>query len=259
MGNKIGAHTNLTEIKMSLDLLWRNEISPADVVLGFGFYGRSFLIENEDCTKPGCKFLDGAAPGGCSNTSGILTYAEIMSLQDNGIGKVFHVEEDAVNYMVWDSNQWVSYDDARTFKQKVKFAKEKCLGGLMIWAIDQDTYDYRALEGLLGGKIAGGLMDGGELTEDEKEELANDFNRFTGEDCYVSECVTESNGAATCKPGYNVLEFVHHPVGKLSITEKECVEDSWRLICCPSKAMPADCECKFASGKFYRRFPDLMY
>jgi chitinase len=35
------AHTNLTEIKQSLDLLWRNNIDPARVNLGLGFYGRS--------------------------------------------------------------------------------------------------------------------------------------------------------------------------------------------------------------------------
>lgn len=242
----MGAHTNLTEIKISLDLLWRNDINPADVVLGFGFYGRSFLIQDEGCTAPGCKFVEGASPGACTNASGILSYAEIMAVQDSDIGvEVHHVEEDAINYMVWETNQWVSYDDARTFKQKIDFAKDKCLGGLMIWAIDQDTYDHRALEGLLGGNIAGGLMNGGELTEDEKDELANDFNRFTGEDCYVSDCVSKD---ATCKPGYNVLEFVHHPVGKLPADAKECGEDDWRLICCPSKAMPADCECEFAPG-----------
>jgi chitinase len=35
------AHTNLTEIKQSLNLLWRNNINPARVNLGLGFYGRS--------------------------------------------------------------------------------------------------------------------------------------------------------------------------------------------------------------------------
>jgi chitinase len=35
------AHTNLTEIQQSLDLLWRNNINPSKVNLGIGFYGRS--------------------------------------------------------------------------------------------------------------------------------------------------------------------------------------------------------------------------
>lgn len=35
------AHTNLTEIEQSLELLWRNNIDPTRVNMGLGFYGRS--------------------------------------------------------------------------------------------------------------------------------------------------------------------------------------------------------------------------
>lgn len=35
------AHTNLTEIEESLELLWRNNIDPTRVNMGLGFYGRS--------------------------------------------------------------------------------------------------------------------------------------------------------------------------------------------------------------------------
>ena len=38
------AHTNLTEIQLGLELLWRNNINPARVVMGLGFYGRSKLF-----------------------------------------------------------------------------------------------------------------------------------------------------------------------------------------------------------------------
>lgn len=37
------AHTNLTEIEQSLELLWRNNIDPTRVNMGLGFYGRSSL------------------------------------------------------------------------------------------------------------------------------------------------------------------------------------------------------------------------
>ena len=39
-GAFINSHTNLTEIKSGLDLLWRNDINPNKVVLGMAFYGR---------------------------------------------------------------------------------------------------------------------------------------------------------------------------------------------------------------------------
>lgn len=41
IGSFAYAHTNLTEISMGLELLWRNNVNPERVNLGLGFYGRS--------------------------------------------------------------------------------------------------------------------------------------------------------------------------------------------------------------------------
>jgi chitinase len=41
IGSVVAAHTNLTEIRLTMDLLWRNNINPSQVTLGLGFYGRS--------------------------------------------------------------------------------------------------------------------------------------------------------------------------------------------------------------------------
>lgn len=50
----------------------------------------------------------------------------------------------AVKQIVWDTNQWVSYDDSETFKMKIDYANGKCLGGTMIWAISTDDNNYTA-------------------------------------------------------------------------------------------------------------------
>jgi chitinase len=47
-----------------------------------------------------------------------------------------HDTTDAVNYFTFNGNQWVSYDDAVTFQQKVTWANSVGLGGGMIWASD---------------------------------------------------------------------------------------------------------------------------
>jgi GH18 family chitinase len=44
VGAIVGSHTNLTEIDNALDLLWRNNINPDQVVIGLGLYGRSMLL-----------------------------------------------------------------------------------------------------------------------------------------------------------------------------------------------------------------------
>lgn len=78
IGSVVNSHTNLTEIKLAMDLLWRNDIDPEKVVMGLGFYGRSkesiylfeemgsadglpigFTLSDSSCTITGCPFLTG--------------------------------------------------------------------------------------------------------------------------------------------------------------------------------------------------------
>ncbi|KAJ5720986.1 uncharacterized protein N7483_008920 [Penicillium malachiteum] len=66
--------TNLTEIEEGFDLLWRNNIDPANVVMGMAFYGRTFKMETDDCYQIGCEFDTTGSAGQCSQTAGILMY-----------------------------------------------------------------------------------------------------------------------------------------------------------------------------------------
>lgn len=122
--NPIGAivqgHTNLTEIELAVDLLWRVNVPPSKVVLGAGFYGRSFHLKDQSCTSPGCPFAGAGEPGSCTKTAGILGYFEIMDVLNSKNVTPVHDTTAAVKYMVWDEVNWVSYDDATTFQQKVE-------------------------------------------------------------------------------------------------------------------------------------------
>lgn len=157
--NPIGAiaqaHTNLTEIKIATQLLWRVGVQPAQVALGYGFYGRSFELADPACSTPGCAFSSGARPGPCSDTSGVLMYYEIQAILDQvpNLKPVFD-KEAAVKYLVFDKNQWVSYDDADTFKLKQAWANEIGIGGSMIWAVDTDDSKFSAMSGLVGYQVS---------------------------------------------------------------------------------------------------------
>ena len=124
----------MTEIKEALDLLWRNDVPANKLNLGLGFYGRSFQLADPGCSKPGCNFKAGALPGSCTKNSGTLSYKEITEIIDQKKLKPEYDKENAVKYIVWDQDQWVSYDDEETFKQKIEFANKLGLGGLLIWA-----------------------------------------------------------------------------------------------------------------------------
>lgn len=71
------AHTNLTEIDQIMSLLWRNDIDPDKVIIGLGFYGRSFTMTDTGCSTAGCAFSGGGTLGECTNSAGILSFAEI--------------------------------------------------------------------------------------------------------------------------------------------------------------------------------------
>lgn len=79
-----------------------------------------------------------------------------------------------VKFNVYNGNQWVSYDDAQSWGDKMEYLTSHCLGGLMIWAIDQDTGQYDALAGLLGeDALTTALLEGENLSDSQKETLAN--------------------------------------------------------------------------------------
>ncbi|OCK76955.1 glycoside hydrolase family 18 protein [Lepidopterella palustris CBS 459.81] len=50
--------------------------------------------------------------------------------------KPVYDKDAAVKYVVYNGNQWVSYNDADTLKQKIDWANNLGLGGSLIWASD---------------------------------------------------------------------------------------------------------------------------
>ncbi|KAH7309224.1 hypothetical protein B0I35DRAFT_398631 [Stachybotrys elegans] len=150
IGNQVLSHTNLTEIDLALDLFWRVGVQPSNVVLGLGFYGRSFELESSSCWKPGCSFRGPGAEGRCSRAPGILAYNEIMEILERTGGTPFFDEAAAAKYMVYNGHSWISFDDSETFELKIDYAAQMGLRGLMIWAIDLDTGSLDALSSVTG-------------------------------------------------------------------------------------------------------------
>lgn len=74
------AHTNMTEIKSALDLMWRSGVDASDIVLGIGFYGRSYTMSDTTCYQPGCPFIGAGNAGSCTATPGVLSFSGKRSL-----------------------------------------------------------------------------------------------------------------------------------------------------------------------------------
>jgi GH18 family chitinase len=249
-GAFLKGHTNITEIDEALDLLWRNSIKPEKVVMGFGFYGRSFTMADPDCSEPSCAFIGAGRPGACTDTEGILTYSEVHSRNYTLNSLEFHYDPvSTVKYEIYDGNQWISYDDAQSFNDKKKFLTERCLGGLMIWAIDQDTVQYDALAGLLGDDaVQGGLIKGGNLSDEAKADLVDVYAQFTGQECYVTPGCTDETSSTMgsrqrCKAGFTAVERAHNPRTQQSGEKIDtCDTGYWHQVCCPTEHLPQHCE-----------------
>lgn len=127
--------------------------------------------------------------------------------------------------ITWGSNQWVSYDDADTFQQKRDFANKRCLGGLMVWAMDQ--VDQSASNGL--GQAAGVTIsqqsDASQLSANQNARLICRYNDC-GESCPSgSREVAESNGQP----------------GQLS-TSSRCGKGKYRALCCDDGTTMGKCQ-----------------
>jgi chitinase len=200
---------------------------PADKInLGFGFYGRSFQLSDPSCYKPGCMFKGGADPGSCSKNSGTLSFREIQSIIDQFDIEPYWDKDAAVKYITWNQDQWVSYDDEDTFKQKLEYGNKLGIGGMLIWSIDQDTDDLKALSALLAPKDV-----------KAKGEQANDaafWQDVSSADCYVSDC------GGSCKAGF--LSITKQPCGGAKPVSRHS-EEKDSSLCCPITAAPDPDKC----------------
>ncbi|RDW92668.1 hypothetical protein BP5796_02062 [Coleophoma crateriformis] len=188
-GPYIRPHTNWTEITQGLDLLWRAGVSPDKVTLGLGWYGRSFTLTDETCVTPNgvCMFSAGGSPGECTASSGTLSNAEILRVIDEYSLEPTYDDVAAVNWIFWEGSQWVSYDDGVSMQAKIDRANALCLGGTMIWSIDQDNTNYDSMSNFLGiGPTNGNTA---EQTTLLKEQLAVATTATSVQtSCYWSFC-----------------------------------------------------------------------
>ena len=199
--------------------------------MGQGWYGRSFTLADPSCNTPNgaCKFTGGANAGPCSQASGILDYQEIADIiKKNNLDPV-HDEKSGVKWITWDNTQWVSYDDAQTFQQKRDFANSRCLGGLMVWAMDQ--VDQTADNGF-GGAAAGA---GANVTPDQQSTA----NQGTADQQAKATCYTADCGVS-CKAGTNEVTQYNGQPGQLS-TNDRCPKKQYRSLCCDDKTQVGSC------------------
>ena len=112
--------------------------APANkLVLGLPFYGRTFTLSNPQQITAGSPSTGPGTSGPYTREAGFMGYNEICAL-DNSWNSDYSKEHEVP--FIYNSNQWIGYDNVQSLVKKVNFANANNLGGVMIWSIETDDF-----------------------------------------------------------------------------------------------------------------------
>ncbi|KAF0035710.1 hypothetical protein F2P81_011022 [Scophthalmus maximus] len=118
---------------------WKSQGAPAEkLIVGFPTYGNTFTLRNPADHGVGAPIAGAGTPGKYTQEAGELAYFEICGFLKDGATEVWNQAQD-VPY-AYKGNQWVGYDDIKSFQIKVDWLKKSNFGGAMVWTIDMDDY-----------------------------------------------------------------------------------------------------------------------
>ncbi|RFU82010.1 chitin-binding, type 1 [Trichoderma arundinaceum] len=235
VGPYLNAHTNLTEIKDALDLLWRNNIPYDKVNMGLAFYGRGFTAADPKCLTPGCRYASGSKSRACSHEVGIVFNSEISDImQSQNVQPVLY-KDAAVKVLTYDTNQWVAFDDEETLGLKLNFAKSKCLGGVMVWAVSHDTENatYSNALGKLAQRSTTSLINIGIDNGVPQYERVQNHPQCKWSNC-GEECLLTSRPQG-CPAGWSPIQRSDPDArnGEIMIDDQGCEGQGSHYLCCP--------------------------
>lgn len=113
---------------------------PKKLVMGIPTYGQSFTLSSADNNGLNAPSVGAGTPANTTNAPGTLSFYEICErTKKNG----WSVERDPENNMgphAFKDQQWVSYDDTDSVREKAQYIRDNKLGGGMIWTLDFDDF-----------------------------------------------------------------------------------------------------------------------
>ncbi|XP_068568834.1 chitinase-3-like protein 1 [Cebidichthys violaceus] len=117
--------------------------APAEkLLLGFPTHARSFTLYTT-ATGLGAPVSGPATPGPYTQQIGLWSYYETCSFLK---GTLFQwIDGQKVPYAV-KGNQWVGFDNQRSYDAKVDYLKSRQLGGAAVWTLDMDDFNGQFCE-----------------------------------------------------------------------------------------------------------------
>ncbi|KAI9565681.1 hypothetical protein GHT06_009473 [Daphnia sinensis] len=117
--------------------------SPEKLVVGIPFYGRTFTLVDRNLRDIGSASNGTGFQGPYTREDGFLGYNEIckeLTTKKEGNEWVEQWDDVAQVPYMYNGEKWVSFDNQRSVAIKARYAFNQGLGGLMVWAIDNDDF-----------------------------------------------------------------------------------------------------------------------
>jgi chitinase len=108
------------------------------IMLGLAFYGRGFSLNNAAINNIGASSNGPSTAGRIVTESGMLSYFEICSAIKSGANEKW--DDIQLVPSIQYGRNWIGYENERSLRIKVNYARQKCLGGIMIWSKDLDDF-----------------------------------------------------------------------------------------------------------------------
>ncbi|KAI8904817.1 glycoside hydrolase superfamily [Gorgonomyces haynaldii] len=177
VGPALNTHNNWKEVQQTVNLIQKAGVPSNKLLLGLGYYGRSFKLADPSCTQLlACKYQNpgrydpstqqyenAARPGACTQVGGILASFEIDRI----------IKDQNLTLVLNNGQDFVGYDDAFTIGIKTQKAREMCFKGVAFWAADMSP-EYQILDPPTPTTSTSPVpTDDPEFSNDEEEGTAN--------------------------------------------------------------------------------------
>jgi len=110
------------------------------MVLSIPFYGQSFTLRNASENGLRDATVGPGAEADFSKSPGFMAYYEICEKVESDGWEVVRDPSGSMGPYAFKGDQWVSYDDVTSIKDKLSFINDLGLGGARVWAIDLDDF-----------------------------------------------------------------------------------------------------------------------
>uniref|UniRef100_A0A8C5LT07 chitinase n=1 Tax=Leptobrachium leishanense TaxID=445787 RepID=A0A8C5LT07_9ANUR len=118
---------------------WKNNGAAAEkLMVGFPAYGRTFTLSNPSNNGLGAPTSGGGPPAHYTQEAGFMAYFEICDFLKQDATVVWNSPQ-AVPY-AYKGNEWIGYDNQKSFQIKAEWLMKNNFGGAMVWALPLDDF-----------------------------------------------------------------------------------------------------------------------